>query len=298
MTSAPAIIIHGGTGLWDENRDAALRALRAAAGLGWKLLGETRPALDVVEQTARLLEDDPLLDAGRGSHLNTAGEVELDAILMDGRTLASGAVAAIRGVANPIGVARLVMTETKHALLVGGHAQDFARQHGIEIVPEETLITPAEYARWQAWLRDPSAGDGDHDGGGTVGVVVRDVHGDIAAATSTGGTKNKLPGRVGDSPIIGCGAYADNLLGGASSTGLGEALMKIVMAKTVCDLMGEGMDAQSAAEQAVKRLDDPRVKGWGGVIALDPQGRVGFAFNSKRMARAYSRPDGTLVAEI
>jgi beta-aspartyl-peptidase (threonine type) len=167
------------------------------------------------------------------------------------------------------------------------------------LVPEEFLLVDAEFEKWQAIHRNGGAPRSvGEPGKGTVGVVARDSSGNIAAATSTGGTPDKMPGRVGDSPLIGCGAYADNLMGGASGTGLGEALMKVVISKAVCDLMGAGMPAQQAAEQAVRRLDEPRIKGWGGVIAVDLQGRVGFAYNARHMARAYATPDGVIVADI
>jgi beta-aspartyl-peptidase (threonine type) len=299
MSVTPSIVVHGGTGEWPENREAAVAGVRAAAELGWKMLDEGRTALDVIEAATRVLEDDPVFDAGRGSFMNTAGGVELDAIVMDGETLRTGAVAAIRNVANPVSVARLVMERTPHNLLVGEGARAFAKAMSVPLVPEEYLLVDQEFEKWQALHRNGGTRRTvDEPGKGTVGVVARDVNGNIAVATSTGGTPNKMPGRVGDSPLIGCGAYADNLLGGASGTGLGETLMKVVMSKSVCDLMGQGLDAQQAAEQAVRRLDDPRIKGWGGVIALDSQGRVGIAFNAPRMARAYVAPDGTIVAEI
>jgi L-asparaginase / beta-aspartyl-peptidase len=299
MTTVPSIVVHGGTGEWPAHRDEAVAGVQAAAVQGWKLLQEGGAALDVVEQVTRLLEDDPVFDAGRGSYVNTAGHVELDAIIMDGETLRTGAVAAVRNVANPISLARLVMTHTRHNLLVGDGARQFAVRMSVPIVPDEFLLVGEELAKWEALhggARNPETAA--RPGQGTVGVVARDAQGNIASATSTGGTPDKMPGRVGDSPLIGCGAYADNALGGASGTGLGEALMKVVLCKMVCDLMGGGLDAQAAAEQAIQRLDEPRVKGWGGVIAIDPSGRVGLASNARHMARAYAAPDGTITAEI
>lgn len=299
MSSAPSIIVHGGSGSWPEDlQEAAIKGTRAAASLGWKMLNEGRAAMDVVEQVVRVLEDDPTYDAGRGSYVNTAGQVELDAIVMDGETLKTGAVAALRGVANPVSVARLVMTRTSHNLLVGGGARQFAIDQGIEMVAEETLLVGKELDKWKA-IQDGKAVEPVAVGGkGTVGAVVRDVNGHIAVGTSTGGTPDKLPGRVGDSPLIGCGAYADDRMGGASSTGLGEGIMKVVMAKACCDLMAGGMPADEAARKAVARLDDERIKGWGGVIVIDPKGKVGFAFNSAHLSRAYSTADGSIVSEI
>jgi L-asparaginase / beta-aspartyl-peptidase len=299
MTKVPSIIVHGGSGTWpDDTHEAAITGTRAAASLGWKLLNEGWAAMDVIEQVVRVLEDDPTYDAGRGSYVNAAGQVELDAIVMDGETLKTGAVAALRGVANPISVARLVMARTPHNLLVGSGARQFAIDQGISMIAEETLLVGKELEKWQAIQVGKTVEPMAAAGKGTVGAVVRDVNGHIAVGTSTGGTLDKLPGRVGDSPLIGCGAYVDDPMGGASSTGLGEGIMKIVMAKACCDLMAGGMPADEAARRAVARLDDERIKGWGGVIAIDPQGRVGFAFNSAHLSRAYSTPDGEIKAEI
>lgn len=303
MTHQPSLIVHGGTGnIADDLHEPARQGVRRAAELGRDLLNAGRSALDVVEQVVRLLEDDPTFDAGRGSYMNTAGHVELDALIMDGASLSAGSVASVCGIANPISLARLVMEQTPHVLLVADGAQDFAVRMGIPLVPEESLVTKRELARWQAAQSDPANRTDELGhrmvGGGTVGAVARDKDGNIAAATSTGGTKDKMPGRVGDSPIIGCGGYADNLTGGASATGLGEALMKVVMSKTVCDLIRSGLTAQSACEQAVARLDGERIKGWGGVIAVDHEGRVGFAYNAPHMSRAYLQPDGSICAEV
>jgi beta-aspartyl-peptidase (threonine type) len=244
-----------------------------------------------VEQAVQVMEDDPIFDAGRGSCLNCNGHVQMDALIMDGRTLASGAVAAVQCIANPISLARSVMTHTPHALLVGEGAQEFAERMGIPSIPEELLLAESKEGWWQKRQEASHAPD-------TVGAVARDRDGNIAAATSTGGTPSKLAGRVGDSPLIGCGGYADNLLGGASATGHGESLMKVVMCKAVCDLMGGRLSAGAAAEEAVRRLADPRVNGMGGVIAIDLQGSVGFAYNTPHMARAFVQPDGTIVVGI
>ncbi len=291
MSTTPSLIVHGGA--WDidpETHQAHIDGVRAAAKLGWELLQEGHSALEAVEQAVRLLEDNPTYDAGKGSHLNSAGHIELDALIMDGKTLQNGAVAAVQCIRNPISLARLVMTHTHHSLLVGSGAQAFAEQIGVPRVSEEALLVGRELERWQKSQHEPAHG--------TVGAVARDRDGHIAAATSTGGTPNKLAGRVGDSPLIGCGAYADNLTGGASATGLGESLMKVVMCKTACDLMGAGMEAQEAAQEAVRRLGEERIKGLGGVIVIDRNGKVGYAYNTPHMARAFVQSDGTIVAEI
>lgn len=292
MAVEATFIVHGGAGkISDDVLPAYREGVYAAGKLAWEMLQTGRSALDVVEQAVRVMEDDPAFDAGRGSHLNAKGYVELDALIMDGSSLANGAVASVRHIANPISLARRVMTDCDHALLVGEGAVEFAERLGFQLLADDALIVERERRRWTEFHPD---GAGIHD---TVGAVARDRDGNIAVATSTGGTLNKLPGRVGDSPLIGCGGYADNLLGGASSTGVGEDLMKIVMCKTVCDLMGSGLDAQSAADQALRRLADPRINGSGGLICLDRDGHIGFAYNTERMARSYLR-DGALVAEV
>ncbi len=302
MTTTPSLIVHGGAGdIPSADLQPYLEGVRRAAALGWDLLRQGHAALDAVEQAVRLMEDDPSFDAGRGSYLNSAGHIELDALIMDGRMLESGAVAAVQSIANPISLARLVMTETPHAMLVGGGAQAFADKMGIRRLPEEELLVRRELERWLEWKRTQ---DSDllkppgQPGHGTVGAVARDTDGNIAAATSTGGTRNKMAGRVGDSPLIGSGAYADNLTGGASATGVGEGLMKIVICKTTCDLIASGLDAQAAADEAIRRLASERIQGSGGVIVLDHEGRSGFAYNTPYMARAYVLADGTIEAAI
>lgn len=297
----PSIIVHGGAGTIGEDQlKPSIDGVRAAAALGWKILEEGGTALDAVEQAVRLLEDDPSFDAGRGSFLNSDGRIELDALIMDGETLENGAVAAVQSIANPISLARLVMIRTNHALLVGSGAQAFADRMGIQRQPEESLLVRRELERWLEWKRTQDVEiftPADKPGHGTVGAVAVDRSGNLAAATSTGGTQNKLAGRVGDSPLIGSGGYADNELGAASATGVGESLMKLVISKTACDLMGTGMNAMQAANEVVMRLSSERIKGSGGIITVDPSGTIGFAFNTTHLARAYVLPDGTIKAE-
>lgn len=288
----PSLIVHGGAGqIEGESRPAHADGTRRAAEIGWKILLDGGTALDAVEQAVRYLEEDSTFNAGRGAPLNTAGYVELDAFIMDGATLNSGAVAAVQRVEHPVTLARLVMEKTHHSLMVFHGAHEFADRMGMPLIDEKILHTKREISRW----RTAQVPDVGHD---TVGAVARDSYGNIAAATSTGGTRNKLPGRVGDSPLIGCGGYADNVTGGVSATGIGETLMKVVMSKTVCDLIAQGLDAQAAAERAVEILGQPRVKGQGGVIVIDHLGRLGFAYNTPAMARAFVRSDGTLVVGI
>ena len=285
----------------EAEHQAHINGVRRAAAAGWQMLQAGASALDAVEAVVRILEDDPTFDAGCGSHLNSAKHIEMDALIVDGRTLDSGAVAAVQAIQNPISLARLVMTRTDHSLLVGIGAQAFAEQMGVPRLPEEELLVGRELERWEQWQADPRRQARDAFGGpahGTVGAVARDVDGNIASATSTGGTPNKLSGRVGDTPLIGCGGYADNLTGGASATGHGESLMKLVLCKTACDLMGQGLTAQEAADEAVRRLGDRRIQGLGGLIVVDREGRTGYAFNTPHMARAVAQSDGTIVAGV
>jgi beta-aspartyl-peptidase (threonine type) len=297
----PALIVHGGA--WDipdDQVDAHISGCRRAAEIGWGLLREGAKAVDAVEAAVRVMEDDPTYNAGRGSHLNVAGEVELDALIMEGATLNAGSVAAVQHIANPVSLARLVMEKTEHVMLAGQGAERFAREHRVPLCPTEALLVGRELERWRELQQDPSWRTPQAFGADrfdTVGAVALDIHGNIAAATSTGGTPKKLPGRVGDSPLIGCGAYADNQTGGVSATGWGESLMKVVMSKTTCDFMARGLDAQQAAESAVQLLAD-RVKGLGGVIVVDTLGRIGMAHNTPRMAHAYATADGDIVARI
>lgn len=289
----PSLIVHGGAWNIMQNEQAACkRGCEAAAQAGWDVLHHGGSALDAVEAATRVLEDDPTFDAGVGSHLNTNGEVELDAIIMDGATLNNGAVAAIQRVRNPISVARAVMSHTRHCLLAGAGAEAFARQMGFPICAPEDLVVEREREHWRNGFVSSTP-----QAGGTVGAVARDAHGNLAAATSTGGTLGKMPGRVGDSPLIGCGAYADNAAGAASATGWGESLMKVVICKTACDLMEGGISAQAAAEAAIARLIS-RADGSGGIITVDSHGGVGFAFNTPHLARAWALPDGNITVGV
>jgi len=302
---APSLIVHGGAwAIHDDEVEDCLTGCRNAAQVGWEVLQNGGAALDAVEAAVRVLEDDPAFDAGRGSHLNTSGEVEMDAIIMDGATLNNGAVAAVQRVKNPISLARLVMERSGHSLLVGSGAEAFARSDGVAAYRVEELLVGRELARWEEFTRNSgkltrpeiTAGEVEMPTG-TVGAVARDADGHLAAATSTGGTANKLPGRVGDSPLIGCGAYADDECGAASSTGWGESLMKIVFCKSACDLMSAGHPAQAAAEAIIKRLTE-RVDGLGGIILIDRQGNIGHAFNTPRMARAWVTADGEIESAV
>ncbi len=268
--------------------------------------------MDAVEAAIVVLEDDATFDAGIGSHLNRDGRVQLDAIMMDGATLKAGAVAAVERVRNPIRLARCVLEASEHMMLVGAGAEQFALEQGLSLSSPGELVLEREQAAWRQCRESNHAAEFHFSHKhGTVGAVAMDSQSRIVAGTSTGGTCCKFPGRVGDSPLIGCGCYADAEAGGVSCTGWGEAIMKIVMAKTAADLLrgspvgaplssrAEGrhrapLYAQAAAEACVKLLAD-RAHGTGGLILLDRAGRPGFAFNTPRMAFGYVAPDGSSI---
>jgi beta-aspartyl-peptidase (threonine type) len=292
-----SLAVHGGAwdipdDLVDLHRDGVHRAVKA----GWSVLLKGGSAVDAVETAIMIMEDDETFDAGRGSFINQVGEVELDASIMNGKTFRAGAVAAVQHVRNPITLARRIMDESEHVLLVGMGATRFAREHGIVTCRQDDLITARELDRWreaqgrkavatkEAFRRRKVPVD-------TVGAVALDATGTIASGTSTGGTPNKYPGRVGDSPLIGCGTYADNSIGGVSTTGWGEAMIKVVMAKSVVDLMERnGGDPEAAAAEGIRILER-KADGYGGVIAITRTGRIGIAYNTPRMARAYISAD-------
>jgi beta-aspartyl-peptidase (threonine type) len=294
----PCIIVHGGA--WDIPEDAW-----EAHHHGYSVLLRGNSAVDAVEAAVRVMEEDPTFDAGRGSFLNADGQVEMDAAIMDGDDLAFGAVAAVQNILHPVTLARNVMERTQHCMLVGEGALKFARSIGMPTVDQEFLLTERELKRWQEIKKIQSfehrvlfdAARDRYSPKGTVGAVAIDTKGKIAAATSTGGTPNKMAGRVGDSSIIGCGNYADSNSAGVSATGWGEPLMKTVIARRICHSIENGMNAKEAGEEAICYLEE-RVKGYGGVIVLDKEGDVSFSHNTPRMAIAGIRKDGELFEHI
>lgn len=288
-----SLVVHGGAwdipdSMVDLHRDGVHRAQKA----GWAVLAGGGSAVEAVETAIMIMEDDETFDAGRGSFINQVGEVELDASIMNGRNFRAGAIAAVQHVKNPITLARKIMEESEHVLLVGMGATRFAREHGVRTCRQDDLITNRELERWReaqgkkkfntkdAFRRKKVPVD-------TVGAVALDQFGNIASGTSTGGTPNKYPGRVGDSPLIGCGTYADNSIGGVSTTGWGESMIRVVMAKSVIDLIERNSgDPEIAAREGIKILER-KADGYGGVIAVNTLGKVGIAYNTPRMARAY-----------
>jgi L-asparaginase / beta-aspartyl-peptidase len=302
----PSLIVHGGA--WDipdEAVEACKQGCLDALGDGWKILASGGTALDAVEAAVIALENNPVYDAGFGSHLNAEGKVECDAIVMDGATLRAGAAAGLQRIKNPIQLARAIYEKSPHMMLVAEGAEKFAKEKGIALCKPEELVSEAE---WEAYLKcsqDEHAAE-HHRGHeqGTVGAVALDGEGRLFAATSTGGTCCKLPGRVGDSPLIGCGCYADSVAGGVSCTGYGEAIMKIVMAKMAVDLLARPANsaappdhAKQAAETCMKHLAE-RGRGTGGIILLDKEGNPAFAFNTPRMAYGYVDQAGKFVVGV
>ena len=296
----PSLIVHGGA--WDIPDEAievckagCLRALHA----GWSILSNGGHALDAIEASITVLEDDPVFDAGYGSHLNLDGHVECDAIVMEASTLRAGSVAGLHRVKNPIQAARAVLEKCPHMMLISTGAERFAHEQGIALCNPEELVSSAEREAWERCRQDSHAAE-HHRGHlqGTVGAVVLDDQGRLFAATSTGGTCCKLPGRVGDSPLIGSGCYADSETGAVSSTGFGEAIMKVVLAKTASDFLRPAGSTPIRAAQAAVQLLARRGKGTGGVILLDKNGNPGYAFNTPRMAYGIANSEAGFITAV
>jgi beta-aspartyl-peptidase (threonine type) len=277
----------------DDMVQAHLHGVRNALVAGWRVLERGGPALDAVEEAVVIMEDDETFDAGRGSFLNRDGKVQLDALIMDGSTLRAGGVGCVERLKNPIRAARKILSESPHVYFVAEGAELFAAEHGVALCRNEDLVVAREVERlreYQELAARGSANDGEdlfapsisHD---TVGAVALDRGGNIAAATSTGGTLNKAPGRLGDSSLIGCGCYADNLSAAASTTGWGEPIMKLVLAKWTADRVSAGNLPEWAAQEAMNYLKQ-RLNGHGGIIVLNAQGQFGIAHNTPRMAWA------------
>src|SRR2546425_11211027 len=268
---------------------AHLNGVRNAIAAGWRVLDHGGTALDAVEEAVVLMEDDEAFDAGRGSFLNRDGKVQLDALIMDGSTLRAGGVGCVERIANPVRAARKILSDSPHVYFVGEGAERFAAEHGIALCKNEDLIIPREVERLREFQartieqsEDLFAPAISHD---TVGAVALDRDGNIAAATSTGGTLNKAPGRLGDSSLIGCGCYANNESAAASTTGWGEPIMKVVLAKWTADRIAAGNLPEWAAQESMNYLKE-RVNGHGGIIVLDKNGHFGIAHNTPRMAWA------------
>jgi beta-aspartyl-peptidase (threonine type) len=319
-THSPTLLVHGGA--WAIPADAAEAheaGVRRALEAGFDILARAGSALDAVEAAVTILEDDETFDAGRGSFLTSDGRVQLDALLMDGGRMKAGGVACVERLRNPIKAARLVLEQSQHVYFVGSGAEDFAQAHGMELIANSELVLDRErerlamaQVREAAGLKDATFSGllddksretavGEHgpgtegpkgqDSHDTVGAVALDGRGNLAAATSTGGTLNKTPGRVGDSSLIGCGCYADNLSGAVSLTGWGEPIMKLVLGKWATDRVAAGTAPEIAAGEAISYLFN-RMGGHGGIILLGPDGRFGLAHNTPAMAWGLATPSG------
>jgi beta-aspartyl-peptidase (threonine type) len=306
------LVIHGGAGTIERSNMTPEKEREYRAGLeraltaGYEILKRGGSSLDATEAAVRVLEDDPHFNAGRGSVFTSAGTNEMDAAIMDGRTLAAGAVAAVKHVKNPISLARLVMEKSGHVMMDGEGAEAFAKENGMELVDQKYFFTQD---RWEALQKIKAAqkkrmgGAGkaflitDQDRHGTVGAVARDKNGNLAAATSTGGTTNKRPGRVGDSPVIGAGTYANNATCAVSATGDGEYFIRASVGHDLSALMDyKGMSLKDAAQAVLDKV--AKLGGTGGLVAIDGDGNVTLPFNTAGMYRGYLDSSGKLVVEI
>jgi beta-aspartyl-peptidase (threonine type) len=305
------LVVHGGAGTMERNKMTPQGEREYRAGIenalraGWEILQRGGSALDATEAAVRVFEDDPLFNAGKGSVFNAAGVNEMDAAIMDGKTLRAGAVANLQHIRNPIDLARLVMDKSPHVLMAGEGAENFAKEHGVELLGQKYFFTQERWdALQKAKAAEKAGGSGDkkfflseQDLHGTVGAVALDRNGDLAAATSTGGKTNKLPGRIGDTPVIGGGTYANNLTCAVSGTGDGEFFIMATVAHDVSALMEYGHKTLEEASLAVINKIG-KLGGTGGMIAIDKNGKIALPFNTPGMYRGYVDLNGKFVTEI
>jgi beta-aspartyl-peptidase (threonine type) len=289
QTGEPRLIIHGGA--WNipqKFESAHLEGINHALIHVNRMLNDGCSAVDAVEKAVNILEENPTYDAGRGAFLNARGEVELDAIIVEGRSIQFGAVAGVQNILHPVSLARKVMEETEHCLLIGDGAKEFAMTLGIPILDPQELLTPREINFYKKIHDDPTFKTHipfDQYPSDTVGAVALDVFGNLAAATSTGGTPRKMQGRVGDSPILGAGAYADNDIGACSTTGWGESIMRAVLAKRILD--GIQVHGITAGVQSSFHFLTHRIGGLAGSIGITNQGKYFHHYNTPKMAFGY-----------
>lgn len=294
-----ALALHGGAGVIERdeaNPETYYAALEAALAEGRTILDEGGAALSAVEAVVRILEDDAKFNAGRGAVFTSKGTHELDAAIMDGRTLAAGAVAGVRNVRNPVTLARRVMERSPHVLLAGEGADEYSKEVDVRRAPQDYFTTQRRYRQWQDAWRAERRGDRPTSGYGTVGAVALDRYGNLAAATSTGGMTNKRFGRVGDVPIVGAGTYANNATAAISATGRGEEFMRHVVAHDISARMAYG--AQSLQDATTAVIDGVLQAGDGGVVAVDGYGSIAMRFNSKGMFRGAADSDGRFEVGI
>lgn len=311
------MVIHGGAGtilkskMTPEKEVAYKKALTEALQAGYAVIKSGKSSLDAVEATIHVLEDCPLFNAGKGAVFTHDGRNEMDASIMEGKTLKAGAVAGVMTIRNPISAARAVMEKSEHVMMIGGGAELFAKEVGLQIVDPSYFYTKERWDGLQEALKEDSTkavldhnqktgllGSKNHDYKfGTVGCVALDKMGNLAAGTSTGGMTNKKYGRVGDAPIIGAGTYCDNLTAGISCTGWGEFYIRNVVAKTISDLMEyKGMSVVAASKLVLDKVG--KMGGDGGLIALDKKGNVATTFNTEGMYRGMITADGKIEVEI
>ncbi len=312
----PVIVVHGGAGTWHPERSqAGLEGVKKAAKTGLEILTKGGSAVDAVLEAVAVMEDDGAFNAGYGSSLNIEKDVEMEAAIMDGKTLQAGAAGLLKDIRNPVRLARIVMEKTDHVLVVGEGAEKLARMFNLERrnpisdlrlkyyenQKKALLEGKFELPRLAALVKAcPNLFELE-----TVGAVALDKNGNVAAATSTGGFPLKLPGRIGDSPLIGCGTYADNQAGACSATGVGEIAIRLALSKTVCNFIEGGKTAQEAVEQGIKLVNTriSTIYNHMGLIAVDLSGGIGAAHNSPNMCWAYftsemQEPVASLTARI
>ena len=287
------IAIHGGAesvkkGELDKEKEEKYReGIKNALKDGYDVLEKGGSALDAVEAAVKSMEDNPVFNAGRGGSLTKRGEVEFDAAVMDGKTLLTGATAGVRYVKNPVSLAKVILQRSDYAMLIGTGAEEYALRYRLELMDPEYFVTPEKDRAWREKQQEQL--NAEHD---TVGAIALDINGNLAVATSTGGLTDQLKGRVGDSPMIGGGTYANNEVCAVTCTGKGEVIIRGVLAHEVYALMKyAGNSVQAAAEKAVKLYDD-KLQGDKGIVAMDPEGNIGFAFNTGFMKRGYWDADG------
>lgn len=304
-------MVHGGAGALDNVKDEKtavryLESIRRILEHGREVMELGGSALQAAEACASLLEDDPIFNAGCGSVLNEQGKVEMDAAIMDGRDLSAGAVAAVSNIANPIQLARLVMSESEHVMLISEGAMRFAEHCNVVLASDDYFFTPERIVQLDEARRahkmmldhDESDDQGEDQKYGTIGAIARDPEGNLAAATSTGGIVNKRMGRVGDSPIVGSGVYADNETCAVSATGYGEDFMRTVISKTISDFIYmKGMNAEQATEAGIEYLSR-KVKGRGGVIVIDKEGNCSSGFTTKKMIHGWIEKGGEAMVRF
>ena len=311
-TKKIGLAIHGGAGTIERSKITSEKEREYRAGLeraltaGYEILKRGGSSLDATEAAVRVLEDDPHFNAGRGSVFTSAGTNEMDASIMDGKTLRAGAVGSVQHIKNPIILARLVMEKSPHVMLDCAGAEAFAQANGMELVDQKYFFTQDRWdalQKMKAAEKQRASGDGksfiitDQDRHGTVGAVALDKDRSLAAATSTGGTTNKMPGRIGDTPVIGAGTYANNRTCAVSCTGDGEYFIRAAAAHELSALMEyRGMKLQEAAQTALDTVK--KIGGEGGLIAIDRNGEIALPFNTNGMYRGYVEPNGKFVVEI